>query len=210
MIKIDMSWYRSLQNFVFMPDGSLLWTSDRSTPFEKLRRVKIRRNRKKGESFFYLLPSMGHTSIGVDIPFHGQWLTLENNELVRDIGTHRDVYDLNFKFLRKDTPQHLTPQEIRGLPGMKGLLIQGVDYYKGCIYVAAGRVGKGLITITKHDRTTKELLNKFRISYRHKWYNRYWEAEGIRVHPDTGEVWFGVAFKSWFFTYSNYRDVVEI
>lgn len=201
-----MPWYRSIQNYLFMPDGTERWTSDRSTALEKLKRVKFDWEKKK----FYLLPSMGHTSTGVDIPFHGQWITLEGNEIIRDIGTHRDVYDADFNFLRKDKPQHLTPQEIRDLPGMAGLLPQGVDYYKGHIYVASGEVGKGFITVCKYIRETREPVGMVTIPYRHKWYNKYWEAEGLRVHPDTGEVWFIMTFKSYFFTYSNFRDTVAI
>lgn len=184
MIKLDVPFYYALQNFVFLPDGTIEWTTASQTPIDKIKRLI---NEKKW-------PKMSHTRTSGDIPGHAQLVQLHNGKLV--VGDE-GLMKWGESYTLEGAPDYCDPIQ------------QGLDQDLRFIYTVFGNSGKGDILLFKHDYA-KKLISKKVIPYSlyGKWYHKGWESEGLRVKPGTGEVWFGIDFKTIFGTHEAYIEEV--
>ena len=197
-IRLDMPFYYGLQNFIFMPDGSILWTTASQTPCDK---IKTLINKEK-------YPKMAHSSIGKDMPHHGQWLRLEGDKITWDIGYIKEIYDLKLNYLRTAPSTGLHSREVYKLEGVVGNRLQGIDYAPdtGQFYTTVDNLTTGAIDILKYNEKDRKLLAKTSMEWSDYDRSSYknWEAEGIRIHPVTGEVWIGINFATKYGTHKNY------
>ena len=187
-----------MQNFAFLPDGSIFWTSASNDLKDRWQSFlhQIGKGPKPKE--------YAHTSLGKRIEGHGQWLLFEGNRIVVDKGYYRIEYDLELNELsRSQNGKYLIPNEIKNLPGAPDKNPQGIEYTEDASFAVYGDAGTSA-AILKHDRT-QELIWSKDINFKKKWYHRNdFEVEGIRAHPDTGELWIGWTVSTWWLTRNNY------
>lgn len=185
MIKLDTPFWAGLQNFVFLPGiAEPEWTTASQTPWHKLKRLITGK------------PKMAHTRSSGDIPGHGQLIQLKDGKLV-----------VGDEGLMKWTESYT----LEGVPGIDDIIQQGLDQSDTHIYTVFGNASKDSIQVFKHN-FDKTLVNQGSLPFElyKKWYHKSWEAEGIRVHPETGEVWIGINFKTIYGTHKNYIEQVSL
>ena len=82
------------------------------------------------------------------------------------------------------------------------MILQGVDYANDRLFSVFGNAGTEAVVCVHYKG---ELERKEKIKFKKKWHHRNdYEVEGIRVHPETGEIWIGWTVTTYLLTRNNY------
>lgn len=199
MIRIKMPLNFRMQNFLFLPNGGIFWTSASKTLWQKFIGLLIIIGLFKDEGDFC------NTSKGYKLPFHGQRIALEEGRfLINDNGIiEKSFYIDNGKFLGSNDSR---------LPGAnklpKGKKDQGMAFNPLSNSYTLALIGnRGKDNIEIYDLSDQSLTNIFIYDDYKEWYWESWEAEGIQ-YDSNGDLWFGFSVKTKFGIILNYIEKV--
>lgn len=196
MKRIKMSIFKRMQNFLYLPDGELFWTSATLTIPQKLHNLYLMiccwfRGVK------YEKKVICNTSRGYTLPWHGQMLRYDDGCLVRDWHGYAEYYDIDTgEFIRSVKANLYDYPTIKGYCPSKHL--QGLSFKDGKFdYAYFGNRGKDVM----HIIDVESGMIKHHFSYidfcESHW--KSWEAEGLQHGLDGGLV-IGISVKTKFFS----------
>jgi len=198
MKRIKMPLYMRMQNFLYLPDGEIFWTSASLTIPQKIKRWW---NKDKSE--------ICNTSRGYTLPFHGQNIRTDGFYIYHDLVNDIDVYDLtDGRFIELLKGKSTLPcKEVKAITDTVKKVQQGVCYNPKLgkyDYVVFGTRGKESIDIVNiYEEYYFKQLNYKSLK---KWYWSSWEAEGIQLI--NGKLEIGISVKTIFGAILNYRHEV--
>ena len=193
LIKVKMPLWMRMQNFAFLSDGSIWWTTSSRSIIDKIKDLINPQPHK-----------LNHTSWGVDIAGHQQYF-YEDGFLTHDDGRTKHKYSEAGELVDIVKGDKLSKHRMYQLEGVDvSKPNQGLDYFDGKLVTAWGATGKDDIDVYYHNEDTKKLMTSENVAYKKfsKWYYKNWEAEGIRTKD--GFVYVGVCFTSYFLTKHNF------
>jgi len=188
MKRIKMPLNFRMQNFMFLRNGRIFWTSASKTILQKIKRWW---NKDKSE--------MCNTSGGFTLPFHGQYIRTDGFFLFHDLADDVEVYDLTTgKFIELLVGKSTLPY----LSGVRALcpdkLLQGLSYNDEYTYAVFGSPGKGSIEVID-IKSRKKLKEFYYNNFKSKcWWGflwSHWESENINYNLD-GELEIGISVKT--------------
>ena len=193
MQRIKMPLNFRMQNFIFLPDGEIFWTSASKTILQKIKRWWNK------DSSHYC-----NTSRGFTLPFHGQNIRYNGKHLVSDRANVSIRYSLKTgERLKKVNSSELPNQdEVRALCYDKYL--QGISYNNGYDFAVFGKPNTNNIKVYGLSGALYKELNYK--TYK-KWYWKNWEAEGLNWNLN-GQLEVGISVKTIFGAILNYRELL--
>lgn len=182
MIRVNMPWWMRMQNYLFLPDGTIFWTSASLSPLQRFKGVEG-----------------CNTSKGYVLPSHGQMIKFQDYRLVL-IGAIEDrIFNL--------TTGLQVATEAPSRPSTPSLDVQDFQGFDGD-YQVYSSAGQGDIKIGSVSKMS--IISHLSYAKHKKWWWRKWEAEGMRIHPKTGKLTIGINVKTWFFTHRNYIKELKV
>lgn len=190
MKRIKMPLWARMQNFIFLPNDEIFWTSASLTIPQKIKRL-----------FTGDKSEMCNTSRGFTLPWHGQMLRYDGYHFIHDWWVDANYYDIHSgKYI------HTEPTKLHDLMGIKAMChvksLQGLSFKGGKFdYASFGNRGKDNIQVVNIESgiwSGSLEYDDFK-----KWYWKSWEAEGLNYNLD-GDLVIGISVKTIFGTIRNY------
>ena len=190
MIRIKMSIFKRIQNFLFLDDGEIFWTSASLTIKQRIKRWW---NKDKSQ--------LCNTSRGFTLPLHGQNIRSDGVFIYHDLWNGYKVYSLtDGRFIEFVECKTKLPK----LDFETGKVEQGLcfnpksDCYDKALF---GTKGKDSIEVRNINGSLESEIFYNDIKEGH-WLN--YEAEGMQYL--NGDIWIGISVKTYFFgAILNYR-----
>lgn len=181
MIRVKMSPFKRMQNFLFI-DDEIFWTSASLSIWQKIKRWWNKDDSK-----------MCNTSGGFTLPFHGQYVRYDKGfirHMSQDIDTlYNPINGKEVGKIKSTLPDIGKARKLRA-----GIPIQGFAFVGDTAkYVVFGAAGRDDITVYNMD--SKKLHKVLCYSDFTKKHWDEWENEGIQFDAN-GELWVGFDVKT--------------
>jgi len=185
MKRIKMPLNFRMQNFLFLPNGEIFWTSASKTIWQKIKRWW---NKDKSE--------MCNTSRGFTLPFHGQYIRTDGLFIYRDFDKNVNLYELS---TGKDIGLQMGGSK---LPAGAFDNVHSSKARQGCSFNPSTLEYDFIVFGNKGDRPidiksmiTGDYIQTLTYVDFCKSYWASWEAEGLQYDLD-GNLWVGISVKT--------------
>ncbi len=190
MKRIKIPLWARMQNFIFLPNDEIFWTSASLTITQKIKRL-----------FTGDKSEICNTSRGFTLPWHGQMLRYDGYHFIHDWLVNADYYDIH-----SGKHIHVEKTKLHDINGIKSLCpdkyLQGLSFDGDKFdYASFGKPDTS--TIKVFNITAGLLLKQLEYNDFKKWYWKYWETEGLQYNLD-GELEVGISVKTKFGAILNY------